>query len=61
LSEGWLVAFDPPAPVLDAGEARRIQVTVTPPAAFVGSQPVNVRALHGGTPAGGVTLVVTRG
>lgn len=61
LGEGWLVAFDPPAPVLDAGETTRIQVTVTPPAAFVGSQPVNVRAVHGTTPAGGVTLVVTRG
>lgn len=60
LGEGWLVTFDPPAPALDVGEARQIHVTVTPPAAFVGSRPVNVRALHGSTPAGGVTLVVTR-
>lgn len=61
LGDGWLVTFDPPAPILDAGEARPIQVTVTPPAAFTGSQSVNVRALHGTAAIGGVTLVVVRG
>jgi hypothetical protein len=58
LAEGWRVAIDPVAPVLDAGEQRPIRVIVTAPPGFVGSQPVNIRGLHGDISAGGVTLVV---
>lgn len=60
LPEGWRVALDPPEAVLAPGEVRSIRVDATPPAGFTGTQPINVRAVHGDTPAGGVTLLVTR-
>jgi hypothetical protein len=58
LGEGWHVAIDPAEPILDAGEQRTIRVAVTAPTGFVGKQPINIRAVHGDVPAGGVTLVV---
>ena len=58
LGEGWHVAIDPAEPILDAGEHRTIRVAVTAPTAFVGKQPINIRAVHGDGPAGGVTVVV---
>ncbi|HEV2805212.1 MAG TPA: hypothetical protein VGW57_09820 [Chthoniobacterales bacterium] len=61
LGEGWHVAIDPAAPVLDAGEQRTIQVAVIPPKGFIGKQPVNIRALQGDVSTGGVTLVVVVG
>ena len=61
LPRGWSVRFAPAEPVLEAGEALPIRVEVTPPAGYTGTQPVNVRAIHGITPAGGVTLIVTQG
>jgi hypothetical protein len=61
LGEDWHVEFDPAEPVLDPSEERHIRVAVTPPTGFVGTTPINVRALHGTTSIGGVTLVVTQG
>ena len=60
LPAGWRVALDPPEVALEPGEVRSIRVEATPPAGYTGTQPINVRAVHGDTPAGGVTLLVTR-
>lgn len=59
IPEGWRVDLDPASPALDAGEQRTIRVAVTAPAGFAGRQPINIRALRGNVPSGGVTLVVT--
>jgi hypothetical protein len=61
LGDDWHVRFDPAEPVLDPGQEQRIRVDAGPPAGFVGTTPINVRAVHGATSVGGVTLVVTQG
>lgn len=58
---GWSVAFAPPAVTLLPDEEVDVTVTITPPAAFTGSQPFNVHAvLDNGVYAGGVTVYVTK-
>jgi hypothetical protein len=37
-----------------------VQVSIEPPAGFVGAQPFNLNAFAGGAAAGGVTLTVTK-
>jgi hypothetical protein len=59
LPAGWSVAIAPEHPSLAPGASTPIQVTVTPPAGFVGAQRVNVDAFTEAGPAGGVTLTVT--
>ena len=58
---GFVVQIIPDTPTIAPGVAVVVQVSVTPPAAFVGRQPINVNAFHDGGFAGGVTLVATRG
>ncbi len=58
LPAGWTVVFDPPHPALAPGDEVSIRVTVTPPAAFRGRQPLNVHALSSLALAGGVTMYI---
>lgn len=55
---GWTVEINPDAPVLAPNDEITINVTITPPAGFVGTQDFNVNAFHEGGLAGGVTLTV---
>jgi hypothetical protein len=59
---GWSVQIVPDTASLAPDESAPIQVTVTPPAGFTGSRPVNVNAFReDGVLAGGVTLTVLSG
>jgi len=58
---GFSIAFNPAAPSLAPGESVLVRVSIEPPPAFAGRQPVNVNAFHEGGYAGGVTLTVTKG
>jgi hypothetical protein len=65
LSPGWTVTFSPARPVLDAFQQITLQITVEPPAGFVGQQTVNVHGFaqaenRGRALAGGVTLLVEK-
>ncbi len=60
LPPGWSVAFEPQAPTLAPGDEIEVRVTVTPPEAFAGRQPVNVDAFDAIGLAGGVTLYVEK-
>jgi len=58
---GWQVKIVPETAPLVPDQSVSIQVTVTPPAGFKGTQPINVNAFHEEGLAGGVTLGVTTG
>jgi hypothetical protein len=68
LPPGWTVTFDPASPVLSGSEETTIQVTIEPPAAFIGTQPINVHAFRAvpdsgqshALLAGGLTFTVTK-
>jgi hypothetical protein len=60
LPTGWTVAFDPQAPTVGPGDEIKVSVTVTPPDAFAGRQPVNVSAFDAFGLAGGVTFYVEK-
>ena len=60
LPEGWLVAIEPEAPVLAAGQEIDVEVAITPPADFSGTQTINVHAFDALGLAGGVTLQVAK-
>jgi hypothetical protein len=55
---GWSVEFMPDVLDLDAGEARDVEVSITPPSDYVGQKTINVNAMHGTDLVGGVTLLV---
>jgi hypothetical protein len=55
---GWIVDISPGSPTLTPDQSVTVQVTVTPPTGFKGSQPLNVHAFHENGLAGGVTLTV---
>ncbi len=57
---GWTVAIEPDTLDLDAGETREVKISVTPPEGWEGCQAINVNALKGDDPVGGVTLYITR-
>lgn len=65
LPAGWAVEVVPANPTLAPGAAVSVVATVTPPAAFTGSQVANVHAVyrefHEEQLAGGVTITVTGG
>jgi hypothetical protein len=56
---GWAVAIDPTQPVLAPGDSTPVDVVISPPAGFAGSQRFNVNAFDDRGPAGGVSLTVT--
>lgn len=56
--DDWRVEISPATFELAAGEQQSVQVHITAPERFSGSQPVNVSAFAGNTLAGGVTLIV---
>ena len=58
LPAGWTIAFNPAAPVLNPGQELNIAATITPDAAFTGTQPVNVHVSSGTELIGGVTIIV---
>ena len=58
LPAGFHVEIEPATPSLPPGEEVPIDVTITPPFGFVGTQRVNVDAFDEQGPAGGVTLTV---
>jgi len=58
--EGWTVAFDPTEAGLAAGEAQMVRVSVEPGPTFRGTRRINVRAVAGQRPTGGVTLVIEK-
>jgi hypothetical protein len=60
LPQGWTIAFNPAAPVLDPGQEMEIAAIVTPDDSFHGTKPINVHAFAGQQLAGGVTIVVQR-
>jgi hypothetical protein len=55
---GWAVNISPENPALVSGDATSVEVVITPPGGFVGSQRFNVDAFDEHGPAGGVTLTV---
>jgi hypothetical protein len=57
---GFDVQISPPTPTLDPETSLLITVSVTPPAGFIGRQPLNVNAFHQQGFAGGVTLTCTK-
>ncbi len=57
---GWALAFDPPAPFLDSGQEITVQLRITPPDSFHGSQIFNVHAFNRTGLAGGITVQVQR-
>ena len=61
LPTGFTATVNPPSPTLAPNETVVVNVSVTPPATFVGRQRVNVNAFHQSGFAGGVTLEVTKG
>jgi hypothetical protein len=65
LSPGWKVTFSPAQPLLAAFQQITVQITVEPPAGFLGQQAVNVHGFaqqenRGRALAGGVTLLVEK-
>jgi hypothetical protein len=61
IEPGWDVEIDPDMLTLGPGEADDVTVTIEPPAAFLGTEAVNINAVYEtGVFAGGVTLYVTR-
>jgi len=58
LPAGWTVAFHPQNPQLDPGQEITVTATITPPAGFVGRQPINVHAFGDSALAGGATFYV---
>lgn len=58
LPDGWTVDFAPHQVQLAPGEQTEVTVHVTAPDGFTGLQAINVHALAGHAPAGGVTLYV---
>lgn len=60
LPAGWAIAFAPDAPTLNPGDQIDVTVTVTPPDAFKGDQPINVHTFSGSTFIGGVTVTLRR-
>ena len=65
LSPGWTVTFSPARPVLAAFQQISVQISVEPPAGFVGQHAVNVHGFaqgenRGRALAGGVTLLVEK-
>jgi hypothetical protein len=57
---GFSVQVQPPAPVLAPGASLKINVSVDPPAGFIGRQAINVHAFHEQGFAGGVTLTCVK-
>jgi hypothetical protein len=55
---GWQVKIVPDSATLAPNQSIPIEVTVTPPSGFKGTQPINVNAFHDEGLAGGVTLTV---
>jgi hypothetical protein len=65
LGPDWTVTFFPARPVLAAFQQITVQITVQPPADFLGQQTVNVHGFaqaenRGRALAGGVTLLVEK-
>jgi hypothetical protein len=65
LGPGWTVTLSPARPVLAAFQQITVQITVQPPADFLGQQTVNVHGFaqaenRGRALAGGVTLLVQK-
>lgn len=60
LPPDWTIAFEPPAPVVAPGDEQPVAVTVTPPASFHGTLPVNIHVFDGSQLVGGVTVLVNR-
>ena len=58
---GWQLQINPTAPLLAPDEEITVEVTITPPDGFVGTQNFNVNAFYEHTLAGGVTLKVESG
>lgn len=58
LPAGWSIAFSPDAPLLAPDAEINVDVTVTPPPGFTGTQAINVHAFNRYGLAGGVTLYV---
>jgi hypothetical protein len=57
----WRIHFNPDNPSLAPGASTTINVIVTPPDGFAGTQLINVNAIRDdGTTAGGVTLTVVK-
>jgi hypothetical protein len=57
---GFAVQIQPPTVTLDPGTSIEITVSVEPPSAFVGRQPINVNVFHEQGYAGGVTLTIVK-
>jgi hypothetical protein len=57
---GWKVAIKPDTLDLDAGETQKVDVVVTPPEGWKGKLAININALKGDDPVGGVTLYITK-
>lgn len=57
----FVIAVTPEAPTIAPGAQVIVQVSATPPAGFIGRQPINVNWFHEGGFAGGVTLTVVKG
>jgi hypothetical protein len=65
LGPDWTVTFSPARPVLAAFQQITVQITVQPPADFLGQQTINVHGFaqaenRGRALAGGVTLLVEK-
>jgi hypothetical protein len=58
---GFSIAITPATATLAPGAQIAVHVAATPPAGFIGRQPINVNCFHDGGFAGGVTLTVTKG
>ena len=56
--EGWTVEITPAHPHLAPDESVTVTIRATPPAGFVGRQPLNVNVFHERGLAGGVTVYV---
>ncbi|HEX7175003.1 MAG TPA: hypothetical protein VF240_06955 [Pyrinomonadaceae bacterium] len=57
---GFVVKIEPSTPTLDPGVSATINVSVEPPAGFVGRQALNINAFHEQGFAGGVTLTTVK-
>lgn len=60
LPPGFVIAINPESPNLASDDSVVVQISITPPAGFIGRQPVNVNAFHEAGFAGGITLTVTK-
>jgi hypothetical protein len=58
LPPGWNVSFAPTSPQLAAGQEITVLATVTPPAGFLGRQPINVHVFSGSGLEGGMTFYI---